>query len=172
MARSRANRKTERPRPECCEIAGRAGGRKQCEQHKAWDAEGRWHNVGNGARIADYAGAEYPRAKRRNVPELPELPEPDEAGWDVYEIAQAWDMSAGLPPAGTWHAEGTVSLWQEPIMQRYSRGTLAGSPIRVMGGSDPLAADRWMREHGYSWDVEAVEVEDLAEVKAVEVEAA
>jgi hypothetical protein len=134
VARSRARRKTGAARPQCCQDAGRSGGRLSCPQHKQGVD---WFNVGPGAPFDDYAGAELPRPKRRG--EQRELPE-----------------------RGTWHVDGTVSLWEQPMSERHSWGTLAGAPLQVLGGSDPLAADRWMRAQGLSWDVEPRVEERLA----------
>ena len=111
VARSRARRKTNPPRPSCCEDAGRRGGRTSCPQHKE---RGDWFNVGDGASFDDYAGAQPPKPKHRG--ERPELPE-----------------------RGSWHVEGTVSLWADSMTERHSFGPLRGMPIPVIGQRD-LAA--------------------------------
>jgi hypothetical protein len=86
VARSRAQRKAQPPRPPCCIDAGRLGGRTSCPQHK----DAGLGRIGAGASFADYAGA-FPKPKHVNSPELPP--------------PGTWHVDDGRPLYGEWMTE-------------------------------------------------------------------
>ncbi len=149
------------PRPQCCQEAGRRGGRLACEQHKDFYALDGLDGIGSGALAGDYAG-EAPRPARA-LPEIvghPEdLPEVEGVMRDTPEgYIRADALDKGVESEGRRVCSPKSDfkiLTRQSMTERYGYGPLMGSFIRVIGQPD-LTADWGPSSHKDARPVEGL----------------